>query len=110
MMRKFSESPTWPMRALQIWQVLIGAAYHRQLLTYGMLAKMLGHQGARTLTQPLGHIMFYCRENGLPPLTILVVNQDTGCPGEGFTGAEANADREAVFQFNWYDIVPPTPE
>ena len=38
------------------------------------------------------------------------VNQDTGCPGEGFTGADANADRESVFQFNWYDIVPPTPE
>ena len=54
--------------------------------------------------------MFYCQQNEIPPLTILVVNQNTGLPGEGLTGADLNADREAVFNFDWYSIVPPTPE
>jgi hypothetical protein len=74
-----------------------------------MLANMLGYESAGVLSQPLGHIMYYCQQNDLPPLTILVVNQDTGLPGEGLTGVKLNADRESVFRFDWYSIIPPTP-
>ena len=109
-MRKFSDEPNHPLRALQIWQILIGAAHNRQIITYGMLADILSYHGAGTLAQPLGHIMYYCQQNELPPLTILVVNQDTGLPGEGLTGAELNADRESVFRYDWYSLVPPTPD
>ncbi len=53
--------------------------------------------------------MYWCDENGLPPLTVLVVNKKTGLPGTGLIlSTDLNADREAVFQFNWYSIVPPT--
>jgi putative restriction endonuclease len=110
MVRKFSDEPILPLRALQIWQILISAAHNRQILTYGMLAGMLGYEGAGVLAQPLGHIMYYCQQNKLPPLTILVVNQDTGLPGEGLTGADLNADRESAFRYDWYSIIPPTPE
>ncbi len=110
MVRRFSDESTRPMRALQIWQILIGAARDRQILTYGMLANMLGYGGAGVLAQPLGHIMYYCQENDLPPLTILVVNKDTGLPGEGLTGADLNADRESVFRYDWHSIIPPSPE
>lgn len=110
MVRQFSDEPILPMRALQIWQILISAARNRQILTYGILASMLGYGGAGVLAQPLGHIMYYCQQNELPPLTILVVNQDTGLPGEGLTGADLNADRESVFRYDWYSIIPPTPE
>ena len=107
MVRRFSDEPILPMRALQIWQILISAARNRQLLTYGILASMLGYERAGVLAQPLGHIMYYCQQNELPPLTILVVNQDTGVPGEGLTGADLNADRESVFRYDWYSIIPP---
>lgn len=110
MTRRFSQNPTRPERAVQIWLILIGAAYNRQILTYRILAEMLNYKGAGVFARTLGHIMFYCREEGLPPLTVIVVNQETGLPGEGLTETDLNADRERVFNFDWYDIVPPTPE
>jgi len=110
MVEKFNDHPNQPYRALQIWLILIGAAKNRQILTYGMVANILGYEGAGTLAHILGHIMFYCQQNELPPLTIIVVNQKTGLPGEGMTGADLNADRESAFNFDWYSLVPPTPE
>jgi hypothetical protein len=110
MLSFFHDNPTHPTRALQIWQILIGKAHARQTLTYGMLAHLLGFKGAGTLAHPLGHIMFYCRQHNLPPLTVLVVNQTTGVPGDGLLGTNLHAQRELVFRYNWYSIVPPTPE
>ncbi len=106
----FNENPTNTTRALQVWQILIAKAHHRQIITYGILAEMLGFKGAGTLASVLGHIMFYCQQHGLPPLTVIVVNQETGLPGEGLVGAELNADREKVFQYDWYGLYPPTAE
>lgn len=106
----FDDNPTLATRALQIWQILISKAHNRQTVTYGILADMLGFKGAGTLAHMLGHIMFYCQENNLPPLTVIVVNQDTGLPGEGLTAVELNADRERVFQHNWYGVFPPSPD
>ncbi len=55
--------------------------------------------------------MYYCDQNGLPPLTVIVVNQETGLPGVGLITAEdLNASREEVFGFDWYGLFPPTPE
>jgi len=68
----------------------------------------MGFRRAGTLAHILGHIMHYCIQNDLPPLTVLVVNQDTGLPGEGLIGADLNADRETVFNFNWFGLIPPT--
>lgn len=110
MVRFFDDNPTRASRALQIWQILISAASDRRTLTYGMLADMLGFEGAGVLAHPLGHIMYYCRRNGLPPLTVLVVNQRTGLPGKGLTKTELNADREKVFDYDWFAIYPPTIE
>jgi len=110
MVKHFDDDPTWASRAVQIWQILVCRASNRQTLTYGMLAATLGFGGAGTLAHFLGHIMHYCRLNGLPPLTVLVVNQETGLPGEGLVGADLNADRERVFRYDWFGVVPPTPE
>lgn len=52
----------------------------------------------------------YCQQNQLPPLTVIVVNQKTGLPGEGLTDVELNADREAVFNYDWFNLYPPSPE
>ena len=55
----------------------------------------------------LGQIMNYCKNTGLPPLTCLVVNQDTGLPGAGLSTVEdLPRDREAVYRKNWFGLPP----
>jgi alkylated DNA nucleotide flippase Atl1 len=95
-------------RSSQIWSLLITAARGRKCYTYGQIAEILGFGGAGTMAQFLGPIMRLCKDNDWPPLTVLVVNQDTGLPGEGLsTIEEVNADREAVFGFDWFSLEPP---
>ena len=99
---------TSKQRALQIWQLLIGAARNRQTLTYTMVADAIG-MGAGTLSQHLGLVMRYCERHRLPPLTVLVVNQESGQPGEGLTTLEElNRDRERVFSEPWFRMPPLT--
>ncbi len=98
-------------RALQIWPLLVAAAHNRQVLTYEIVADLIGMgpkgKGAGTLAQPLGVIMDYCSAQGLPPLTVLVVNKTTGEPGSGLkTIRELHRDRERVFRHEWYKAVP----
>ncbi len=95
-------------RAVQIWSLLICAARERKTYRYGDIAAILGFGGAGVMAPILGCIMWYCKDNNLPPLTVLVVNRQTGLPGEGLTTLEeVNTDRESVFTFNWFDIAPP---
>ena len=95
-------------RALQIWSLLVCAARDRRTYTYGELASALGMAGAGVMGQLLGPIMYYCRSQQLPPLTILVVNQDTGLPGSGLTTLQnVNLDRERVFAHDWFQMEPP---
>ena len=110
MAKFYSQDPTYATRAAQIWQILACKASNRQTLTYGQLADLIGFKGAGTLAHFLGHIMYYCIQNELPPLTVLVVKQDTGLPGEGLVGADLNADRERVFGYDWFALVSPTTE
>jgi alkylated DNA nucleotide flippase Atl1 len=95
-------------RALQIYQILIGAAHNRQVLTYPIVAELIGvpKQG---LANHLEHIMKYCQRKKLPPLTSLVVKKRLGRPGPGLTTVtELNSDRERVFNHNWYGMRPLT--
>jgi len=72
------------------------------------VADILGFGGAGVMAPILGCIMWFCEQNRLPPLTVLVVNRETGLPGEGLsTIEEVNKDREAVFAFDWFSIEPP---
>ncbi len=98
-------------RAMQIWSLLICAARERKSYTYGHLADILGMNGAGVFSQTLGKIMDYCEDNNYPPLTVLVVNKKTGLHGKGLTTVEykkENSDRERVFQFDWFQVKPPT--
>jgi len=95
-------------RASQVWSLLVVAALERKTYRYGKVADILGFGGAGVLAPILGCIMWYCQENNLPPLTVLVVNAETGLPGEGLTTLEdVNRDREAVFAYDWFSIEPP---
>ena len=110
---KFSEDPTYRNRAVQIWLILIGSAARRETLTYGMLVRRMGLHGVMPpLHRQLGHVMYYCQAEDLPPLTVLAVNKTTGRPGKGLDLAINQFDqaRERVFRFPWYELVPPTPD
>jgi len=55
------------------------------IITYGDLAKRLSRPiNPRNLDQPLGQLSDFCKENDLPLLSVIVVNQDTYFPGSGF--------------------------
>ena len=111
--RYFDDEPyrTWPHRAQQIWQILVSCAVEKKLLTYGEVADYLGFNGAGVLAHPLGYIMNYCLNHDLPPLTTLVINQETGAPGAGLTAIQEydslDLARIAVFDYEWYKIIPP---
>jgi len=97
-------------RGVQIYQVLICAAHHRQTLTYPILADLVGLP-RWGLGPPLDHIQEYCRASGLPPLTVLVVQTHGGVPSSGFHGAQdADAAREAVFAHDWFGMRPVAPD
>jgi hypothetical protein len=92
-------------RSCQIWAVLAWAAKTRQNITYSQLAQVTG-----CFTGGLGgwldHIHCYCILNELPPLTVLVVQENSGMPGSGFTAASARDLARAqaqVFAFDWLE-------
>lgn len=110
-MPRFNPNSTRQARAVQVWQILVGAAMSRQTLTYLRLSQMMfGHDAAGVLAQILGHVAYYCSENDLPALTVIVVNNETGEPGADIPLNAENYDseREAVYRFDWYDVYPPS--
>ena len=96
-------------RVQHVWSLLVCAARDRRTYTYGGLADALGIRGgARAMRHYLAPVMYYCREQRLPPLTVLVVSRETGLPGEGLTTLEnVNRDRESVFAHDWFQTEPP---
>ena len=120
MVNRFNDEGAPPYaRSLQVWQLLIGAAANRQTVTYGQLAKSMGYEYQFPLPvfAPLDVVADYClqyREQGLPMLPVLVVNQDTGLPGEGILRhidvENLNSEREWVYAYDWYMVIPPSLE
>ncbi len=108
-MKKFAEISTRPNRAVQAWLILVGRAMNRQTLTYSMLDEVMNFGNPRALGPILDYIWAYCKSNDLPPLTILVVNKNTGTPSSGM-GESNPAQQESVFEFDWYGVVPPSSE
>ena len=97
-------------RAAQIWPLLGWAATNRQVLTYDIVGRLTGLP-ARGLGRNLEPIQSYCLLNGLPPLTILVVSQDSGMPGVGFIAAQdIPRTQQQVFAHDWLAEDAPTPE
>jgi hypothetical protein len=87
----------------------MGAAHNRQTLTYGTVARLIGMKRAGVMNQMLDYLVCYCKDHGLPPITILVANKGSGKPGKGLTTIEElNQDRERVFNYNWFALPPLT--
>ena len=88
-------------RAQQLWSILVLAAKNRQVLTYGIIEKSTG------LVRPsiggmLSPIQNYCLNRDKPPLTILVVKDKSGIPGDGFIAAkDIPQAQQEVFAYDW---------
>ncbi|PHV63757.1 MULTISPECIES: hypothetical protein [Cyanobacterium] len=97
-------------RSAQIWSILALSAHNRQMLTYKMVYQLTG-MAISGLGKCLEPIQSYCLLNNLPPLTILVVNQNTGLPGVGFIATD-NIPKTLldVFSYDWLNHGSPTPE
>ena len=97
-------------RAAQIWPVLTLAANNRQILTYDIVARLIGVPRP-ALGKLLEPVQAYCMSNKLPALSILVVSQETGMPGIGFIAAsDIPAEQARVFREKWLERACPTPE
>lgn len=69
----------------KISEIIIDYAKNHEVIEYNQISKKLG--GAISpirLNEPLGEISFRCIKHDFPPLSAIVVNQDTRLPGEGF--------------------------
>ncbi len=76
------------------------------------MSKLIGVPTAG-LGQLLEPIQSYCLLEGLPPLTILVVQKESGLPGVGFTGANGAEYGKAymdVYNEDWLGHGNPQPE
>ncbi len=95
-------------QAVQVWQVLVGAAFYRQTLTYTILAERIGVDVA-ALATPLGMVNRYCSMKQRPPLAVLVVRSDAGTPASELSWTtDVDFAREAVYQLEWFKLKPPS--
>jgi len=61
-------------------------------ITYGTLVTRLGvvpqnpllHPNDKRLAESLGRVSCHCLQKGLPPITAVVVNQETSLPGKAY--------------------------
>ena len=91
-------------QATIIWPVLALSARMQRVLTYGDLEGFTGIL-ARAQAEPLHLIYLYCKRKGYPLLNSIVVNQDSGFPGDSFpdnmTPPQFLEERARVFTFGW---------
>ena len=95
-------------RAFRAWPVLVGTAMSRSTITYGELGAEIGVH-YRAIRYVLSVIQDYCLEEGLPPLTILIINS-SGKPGTGFIAYDLSyfeKGLEKVWKFDWNSIKNP---
>ena len=78
MVDKFKDHDGREHRAVQAWQILLGAAHNRQTLTYDDMSELMDYGIGRNVKNALDPIYRYCEENDLPPLTALVVGVRSG--------------------------------
>lgn len=96
-------------RAFRAWPLLTTRASQRSKVTYAELA---GHLGIhpRPIRYVLGVIQDWCLGERKPPLTILVVSQNGGQPGQGFIAWDAShldEGYEEVFNYPWLTLPNP---
>lgn len=96
--------------AAQIWPVLALAARNHQVVSCGLLSRLISVPAAG-LGQLLEPIQSYFLLNDLPPLRAIVVSKDSGLPGTGFIAArDLSREQLRVFGPDWIEAGCPTPD
>jgi hypothetical protein len=111
MSKRFEKESTYASRALQAYVILIGKATNQQTIQYLQLCELMHYGKGPVLAHPLGKIMNWCEREGLPALTSLVVEKETGIPSTGLTTVTEHsfpAEQQRVFSFDWFSIFLPT--
>jgi len=95
-------------RAFLVWNILVRSASLGKKITY----KSLGTQAYmhhRVLRFPLEQIQRFCKENGLPPLTSIVVRATSGVPGKGNAVplGELETQFQKIVEFEWAELENP---
>jgi hypothetical protein len=97
-------------RAQQLWSILVFAARNRQILTYDIVGRACGIP-TPSIGDFLRSIQQFCSEKGLAPLTSIIVNKQTGLPGDGSIAAEnVPLAHLQTFETNWLDVDAPSAE
>ena len=98
--------------ATQAWLILVGKAMHGEVMTYTELSEAMDWSDARHVNRCLGPIWGYCELNEFPPLNDLVVGMNDNRPGhkEEEPLDLIMSERKRVHGFDWYKVVPPSPE
>lgn len=96
-------------RAFRAWPLLTDRAAKRSKITYGEVAEHLQihHRPVRYV---LGVIQDWCLREPKPPLTILVISQDKGQPGQGFIAWDSSNltdGYQEVYAYPWHTLANP---
>ena len=113
--KRFSDEAANKGRLIQAWVILVGKARNRQTITYAQLANvmhgaikpLLGKRAGQWKGMQLGQLLTYCKDRSLPLLPVIVITKKTGLPADTAPYSDPNAERELVFNFDWYDLHPP---
>lgn len=107
-----NEDNVYHFRPGQVWQILVGVATRRETITYGTLAGYMGYVVTLGIFPTLDVVAEFCQQDDLPMLPVIVVNQETGLPGEGILRhideEELNSEREKVYAYDWFMVIPPS--
>jgi hypothetical protein len=107
---------TESQRAAQLWSLLVLAARNQQVLSYSLVHQLTG-MATVGVGGMLGPIIYYCRDHNLPWLTVLVVNEETGLPGDAFMESarrkygdklDIHAMQARVFAYDWSKVDAPS--
>ena len=81
-------------------------SHNEGFITYGDLCKRLSFEmHPRVIERYLGEISFACKENGLPPISAIVVNKTDTMPGAGFFDAYCSKKNEIDRIEEWNNII-----
>ena len=111
MVMQHGTTEQFKQECLAIWRVLTVDRHQGRTMNYRQVSDILDMDW-RIITQ--GHhldaIYWYCNYHNLPSLASLVVRRDTGLPGDGYIGVDAQGDMEIARNYDWGQARAPTRE
>lgn len=99
----------WDYEAGKVWPMLVQAASDKRTMYYQDIADEIG-TNALSVGYALYPIAMYCDNEGIEPLTSIVINQGTKKPGNGFLRIWGNNYKDAIalaFNKDWSVIENP---